>query len=72
MYEFWFPPRDLEGATLLLVSFTRSDLDRRRIRERAGRVGEIEEHWVERGGRKVRPYFTRVVENYRAAEAARK
>ena len=71
MYEFWFPPRDLEGATLLLVSFTRSDLDRRRIRERAGRVGEIEEHWVERGGRKVRPYFTRVVENYRAAEAAR-
>ena len=65
MYEFWFPPREQAGATLLLVSFDRGDLDRRRVRDRVGKRGEIEEHWIERDGRKVRPYFTCVAEGYR-------
>ena len=71
MYEFWFPPRELAGATLLLVSFDRSDLDRSRVRRRAGRLGGIEEYWVERRGKKIRPYFTRVLKNYRPDESAR-
>ena len=71
MYEFWFPPREQEGSTLLLVSFDRGDLDRRRVRDRCAPLGEIEEHWIERGGRKVCPYFTRVAENYRADEPLR-
>lgn len=65
MYEFWFPPAELEGATLLLVSFDRGDLDRRRVRDRCAPLGEIEEHWIDRGGKKVRRYYTRVAENYR-------
>ena len=71
MYEFWFPVREQQRATLLLVSFNRGDLDRRRVRDRSERRGDIDEHWIERGGKKVRPYFTRVVENYRAGESAR-
>ena len=71
MYEYWFPAREQRGATLLLVSFDRGDLDRRRVRDRSERQGEIEESWIERGGKKVRPYFTRVVENYRPGEAER-
>ena len=70
MYEFWFPPRELAGATLLLVSFDRSDLDRSRVRARSGRLGDIEEYWVERRGKKIRPYFTRVLKNYRLDESA--
>ena len=66
MYEFWFPPREQEGATLLLASFDRGDLERRRVRERCDPLGEIEEHSIERGGRKVRTIYTRVAENYRA------
>ncbi len=71
MYEYWFPPREQTGATLLLVSFNKGDLDRRRVRDRTERRGEIEEHWIERDGKRVRPYFTRVVENYRPGESAR-
>ncbi|MEO7318616.1 MAG: glycosyltransferase family 39 protein, partial [Chthoniobacteraceae bacterium] len=71
MYEYWFPAKEQAGATLLLVSFNRGDLDRRRVKGRTERSGAIEERWVERGGRKVRPYFTRVVENYRPGEEPR-
>ncbi len=71
MYEFWFPPAEQIGATLLLVSFDRSDLDRNRVREKCGRLGKIEEQWIERGGKKVRPFFMRVAENYRGDKAAR-
>ena len=71
MYEFWFPPAAQEGATLLLVSFDRGDLDRRRVRARCAPLGAIEEHWIERDGKKVRRYFTRVAENYRPAQTPR-
>ena len=68
MYEYWFPLREQKGATLLLVSFNKGDLDRRRVRDRTERRGEIEEHWIERAGKKVRPFYTRVVENYSPGE----
>jgi hypothetical protein len=71
MYEFWFPPLAQQGATLLLVSFNRGDLDRRRVRDRCAPLGEIEEHWIERNGMKVRNYFTRVAENYKPGRIAR-
>src|SRR6185503_3816449 len=64
MYEFWFPPEAQWGATLLLVSFQRHDLDAGRVQARCPRLGPIEEHWLERGGRRIRQYYTRVAENY--------
>lgn len=69
MYEYWFPEEAERGATILLVSFDRGDLDRRRVRDRTSKRGEIEEYWIERGGKKVRQYFTRVVEGYRPGES---
>ncbi len=65
MYEFWFPPREQQGATLLLASFDRGDLDRRRVRESCTGLGEIEEHSIERNGRKVRAFYTRIAGDYR-------
>lgn len=64
MYERWFPALELKGSTLLLVSFNRGDLDRREIRNRTGRRGEIKEHIFKRDGKKLRPFYTRVVEDY--------
>ena len=72
MYEFWFSPAELSGATLLLVSFERTDLDRRRIRKRSGGQGEIIEHTLERHGKKLRPFYTRVVTDYRPAAISEK
>jgi dolichol-phosphate mannosyltransferase len=65
MYEFWFPPREEQGATLLLVGFDRNQLDQPSVRARCAPLGDIEQHWVERDGKRIRPYFTRVAENYR-------
>ncbi len=65
MYGFWFPPREQAGATLLLVSFNKGDLHKRQIREHCARVGPIEEHWLERDGKKIRPYYTAVARAYR-------
>jgi dolichol-phosphate mannosyltransferase len=70
MYEFWFPPRDYQGATLLLASFDRKRLDTPDVRNRCAPLGDIEQHWVERNGRTIRPYFTRVAENYRPRETS--
>jgi len=64
MFEFWFPPEKQRGATLLLVSFQRHDLDAGRVRARCAPLGPIEEHWLERDGRRIRQYYTRVAENY--------
>jgi dolichol-phosphate mannosyltransferase len=64
MYEFWFPPKEQWGAMLLLVSFQRSDLDAARVRARCASLGPIDDHWLERNGRRVCQYYTRVAENY--------
>ena len=71
MYEFWFPASEQKGSTVLLVSFEQHDLNRRHVRDRCAPLGEIEEHWILRGGKKVRPYFTRIGENYRPGETDR-
>jgi dolichol-phosphate mannosyltransferase len=65
MYESWLAPEAARGATLLLVSFDREDLDRSRIHERCGVLGPIEENWLARDGKVIRPYYTRVAMDYR-------
>ena len=64
MYSYWFPVEELRGSTLLLVTFNRPDLDVRRVREHSGMLSDIEEHWIERDGKRIRPYYTRVAGNY--------
>ena len=64
MYKFWFPVEEARGATLLLVSFVRGDLDRRLIHERCAMLGPIEENWLARGGKVIRPFYTRLATDY--------
>ena len=65
MFEFWMPPPSVEGATLLLVSFRRQELDRTAIRKRCLRLGPITEHPITRNGKPIRQYFTSVASGYR-------
>jgi dolichol-phosphate mannosyltransferase len=65
MFEFWTAPPSLEGATLLLVSFQRQELDRAAIRKRCLRLGPITEHPIIRNGKPVSRYFTSVATGYR-------
>ena len=64
MYKSWFPAREQEGATLLLVSFDQLDLQKNRIREQSEELGPIQKYWIEREGIKIRPYYTRVAFRY--------
>jgi hypothetical protein len=68
MFEFWTPPPSLEGATLLLVSFQRQELDRTAISKRCLRLGPITEHLLTRNGKPICPYFTSVASDYRIAK----
>ena len=70
MYELWFPEKAQYGANLLLVSFNKSDLEGGRIRKRCGKMGDVEEHWLIRDGKKIRPYYTRLVFAYQSSAAA--
>jgi len=65
MYEKWLPAKDQEGATMLLVSFRRQDLNKGRVRDRCENMGPIKECWIERDGIKIRPYYTRIAYPYR-------
>ena len=68
MFEFWTPAPSLEGATLLLVSFQRQELDRTAIRRRCLRLGPITEHLLTRNGKPICSYFTSVASDYRIAK----
>jgi dolichol-phosphate mannosyltransferase len=68
MFEFWTPPASLEGATLLLVSFRRQELEHAAIRKRCLHLGPITEHRLTRNGKSIRPYFTSVASGYRFAK----
>ena len=65
MFEFWTPPASLEGATLVLVSFQRQELDRPAIRKRCLRLGPITEHAITRNGKPVCRFFTSVAFGYK-------
>jgi len=64
MYEFWFPAKEQDDATLLLVSFEEKSLASRRIRKHCEKLGPITESWIIRGGVKIRPYYTRIAYHY--------
>ena len=64
MYEFWMPSTTLRGATLLLVSFNRSDLDRARVQRRTTPAGPIRAHQLTRRGKPLRVFYTRLVKDY--------
>ena len=68
MFEFWTPPASLQGATLLLVSFQRQDLDREAIRRRCLALGPITEHHLSRNGKPIRSYFTSIASGYQTAK----
>ena len=68
MFEFWTPPASLQGATLLLVSFQRQDLDREAIRRRCLALGPITEHHLTRNGKPIRSYFTSIASGYQTAK----
>ncbi len=66
MYAFWFPPALEEGATMLLVAFEKKDLQSPRIDRHSVGSGPVEEHELQVHGKPVRPYYTRVVFDYRS------
>ncbi len=71
MYRYWFPTDLFEGKDLLLVSRSRSDLDRRVIEENARSLGPIQELTVHsRLGVPLGSFFVRRVYDYSAHRAA--
>ena len=65
MYAYWFPPPAQEGATLLLVSFDKKDLNSIRARSHCQPLGPVEMAWIEVDGKPVRPYYTQVGYHFR-------
>ena len=66
MYEYWSPPASLDGANLLLVSFGRSALAHAAIDEHGHPQGKIQKHWLVHQGKKLLPYYTLPLLDYRA------
>ena len=60
MYAYWFPVKELEGATLLLVSFEKSDPNSNRVRAHCPELGPVKEGWLQVSGKPVRRYYTQV------------
>ena len=71
MYAFWFPVDELEGATLLLVSFEKSGLNSNRLRAHCPELGPVQEAWLQVSGKPVRPYYTQVGYRFTAARHPR-
>ena len=65
MYAYWFPVKEQEGATLLLVSFDPKDLDSVRARQHCRPLGTVETTWIQVNGKRVRPYYTQVGFHFR-------
>jgi dolichol-phosphate mannosyltransferase len=65
MYEFWFPHRIPDGSDMLLVSFEKSKLNKRAIRDRCRALRNIEETWLIRDGKRIRRFYTRAAFGYR-------
>lgn len=65
MYAYWFPVREQEGATLLLVSFDAKDLNSIRARMHCRPLGPVETAWIQVNGKPVRPYYTQAGYHFR-------
>ncbi len=66
MYRLWSPAAGHNGATLLLVAFNKKDLELRKIAKLSASVTPVEEFWLERNGKKICRYYTRVVSDYQS------
>jgi dolichol-phosphate mannosyltransferase len=66
MYEFWTPPKSLEGRTLLLVAWSAEELTGNEIESHAERFSTVEDKSLMLNGQLVRHYYQRVAYNYRA------
>jgi dolichol-phosphate mannosyltransferase len=66
MYERWFPAKQQEGRTLLLVAWDPDDLAATRLEPHAESVEPLRRGALMREGRVVRPFYYRVVHGYRA------
>jgi len=64
MYDFWFPPAQQEGKTLLLVSETPGSLDSPAVLDRVDEADPIRDLAVLHDGVIVAHYFARVVHGY--------
>ena len=72
MYAYWFPVREQKDATLLLVSFDRTDLNSSRVRLRCASLGPVETTWLQVNGRPVRPVYTQAAYHFRDKPSARR
>ena len=60
MYERWAWPRLQPGRPLVLVSFARDDLEDPRLARYLDALGPVEEHVLDRSGRALGRFYTRV------------
>ena len=65
MYAYWFPVKEQNGATLLLVSFDPKDLNSIRARLHCRPLGPVQTAWLQVNGKPVRPYYTQVGYHFR-------
>lgn len=65
MYQQWFPPMLQAGRTLLLVAWDAGTLNDARFAGRVARISAIQQGYLVKDGRMVRPYFYRVAYGYR-------
>jgi len=71
MYERWMPPEAQEHRNLLLVAWTRGELEDKAIEAHVGRLGPIEEDVLVRNGILIRHYYHRLAFDYRSAAASK-
>jgi dolichol-phosphate mannosyltransferase len=65
MYERWMPPQAQDGRNLLLVAWSRGELEDRSIDARVQRLGPIVDDELVRDGIMIRHYYHRLAFDYR-------
>jgi len=71
MYERWMPREAQEHRNLLLVAWTRGELEDKAIEAHVGRLGPIEDDVLVRDGILIRHYYHRLAFDYHAAAAGK-
>jgi dolichol-phosphate mannosyltransferase len=67
MYARWFPAKQAQGRTILLVGWSARDLEGQKVESRLRRLDPIREGVLSRDGRLIRRYYYRLGYDYRAA-----
>jgi len=68
MYEYWFPSREQNGRTLILVSFDVKGLEYKVVAARVRSLGPIREQSITKNGRTVGHFFYRLAYGYHAGQ----